>query len=507
MQSLKSYNFTLKRNQRDILYFLISIVAALTISSILLKSIVLLLALLGAVLLLYLYQKNNLSYFYLVLYGLMTCIPWGRTGLIVGRLGWGAPSGAIFGIRIEYTHILIIMFCFAVVIKLSLKEPKRLVNIPYIHYFIIFITVGIVSSFLGLSPREGISYFLKNISTPMLGGFLIAFWITNSEKAFITFTWGIMLLTSIISLYALYEFITQQNPMEMFVLKYIPISLLKTTETYDRIRTFTYQSSATLGNPILAGFVMMGGFILSAGYYIYYSLILKSRKSIIAGIFLTINFAGIFVTFSRSIFFATFIALSIFIFPYIKNIKRVILIFSSICLIAISLIYVNGVYHPHYDIFLRFDLEYILGSWSLKYRLSSYIATLNIIKDYPLFGTGFVNVFMDYHNISLPVLLASKTLDNTYLEILSYSGIVGFFFIIVLILKFGFEIIKSLKGLKSLKTYPILYALYCALGGMLIASLGFWSLAQLTSALTFWSFAGVLTSITLTDLKGRFERI
>lgn len=505
MPLLRNYNtLSPRRDLTGSISILAFVAAALIASWVLLNSTFLLLALLFIVVLLFLFLKDNLSYFYLVLYGLMICIPWGRTGQTQGQLGWGAPSGAIFNVRVEYTYILILLFLFSVAAREIFKERKRLTEIPNFLYFAIFIAIGVISALLGLNPEEGVLYVLKTVAVPMVGGFLLAFWITNSERSFKTLTWGIMLLTSIISIYAVYEFIANRNPMEMFVLEHLPVPPMETIDTYRQIKTLTYQANATLGNPILAGFVLMAGFILSAGYYVYYSLILRSKKSIIAAVLLVINFSGIGVTFSRGILFSAAIALFLFVLRYLKNIGRSILLIFSVVLVSIFLIQLGLVYYPRHEILIRFDPEHIMSSMSLAQRLNAYIATFDILRAYPLFGTGFVAVVP---SIFTPISSFLTTMDNTYLELLSFSGIIGFISFVLLLLKFGMGIRTSLKRLMNLKVYPVLYAMYIGVWGMLIASLGYWSMGQLTSSLTFWTFVGILASITLTDVKYRFTRI
>ena len=506
MSLLKNYNIRSKGYITDVIRLLAVVVVAYIVSKVILNTI-LFLVLISSVFFLYLFLKDNLSFFFLALYGLLIGIPWGRTGQSQGRLGWGSPSGAIFGIRIEYTHILILFFLFFIAIKIILKERERLIRVPNSQYFIIFVVIGTISAILGLNPEEGLSYFLKYVTIPMVSGFLMAFWVINSERSFKMLTWGIMLLTTLISLYALYEFITNKNPIEIFVLEHLPIAPNETIDAYKNIKSNTYQSNATLGNPILAAFVLMAGFMISAGYYIYYSQVQRSRKSIVVLFMLITNFSAIIVTFSRGVLFSSIIALFIFILPYMKNIRRVIFLISPILIIIVCFIQFGLVHYTQFDILSRFDPKYILTSESLEHRVNAYSATYHVLKSAPFFGSGFISTDKMINYIPATVLLYIKTLDNTFLEILSFSGIIGFICFILLLLKSISSIHCSLKKLKCLKTYPVLYAMYCSILGMLIASLEFWFLGQLTCSLTFWTFIGILTSITLTDIKYRFERL
>lgn len=209
----------------------------------------------------------------------------------------------------------------------------------------------------------------------------------------------------------------------------------------------------------------------------------KGKKNFIKIIPGFLILVSIIFSFSRSGWFSLFFVITIYFlkegsFKKIIENQIYILILVMLIILLFTLI-------PHLSIPLKnkFNIK-MFSSNSFEHRLKSYIATKNILKDYPLFGVGFGN----YPKVREKYMVEgmhrdTPTPDNMYLRFLCDTGIIGTGTFFVFIIYWMYQLWKK-------RDNPLVWVIFCGLIGFLInqlaADLMLWPATQFG----FWMLLG-----------------
>lgn len=192
-----------------------------------------------------------------------------------------------------------------------------------------------------------------------------------------------------------------------------------------------------------------------------------------------VTLVGIFLTFSRSAYLMLFV--SVFTFLILKRKLKWILTFAIVLVLSIFLLSKNV---P------QTEGTNLLRTASAESKIESIIKALTIFKGSPIFGVGF-NAYRyaqrDYGfvNEEKQLIHSAAGTDNSFLFILTTTGIIGFISFLFLIYK-----IINLSLTKS-SFSPVLFS---SVVGLLINSLFINSLFYIFIMLWIWILIGLTES-------------
>jgi O-antigen ligase len=237
----------------------------------------------------------------------------------------------------------------------------------------------------------------------------------------------------------------------------------------------TNRISSFFGDELILGSYLSRIFpILFAIFILNYSTI-KKKKIIAFFLLYTLVAILIFLSGERASFFF-FIFSSIFCLIFLKNFTKIILVALVISFLIISII-TNFDENYKNRMLLKTMNEIGLSNLSATNNLvlftpqheAHYRTAFNMFKDNPLIGVG-VKKFSKYcnnekymHNINA----CSTHPHNSYIQLLSETGLVGFSYLLLILFFFSFCIFKNLiyrlKGKYFFNDFEI-----CLLSGILI---------------------------------------
>jgi len=130
---------------------------------------------------------------------------------------------------------------------------------------------------------------------------------------------------------------------------------------------------------------------------------------------------------------------------------------------------------------------------------------VNFLRHNPLFGMGFANFEEMYYKITTPFIMQIPTMDNMFLAILSFTGILGLIsFASILLSLFG-KITIMLKKLAGSEFFLIYTSLFCGLIALLVSFMFYDAIGHLAVSFMFWSLAGI--GITVFEDPESFKNI
>ncbi len=252
---------------------------------------------------------------------------------------------------------------------------------------------------------------------------------------------------------------------------------------------------ATIGNPVALGIILI--MIFPFALIDVVNKDASHNKLLSIGLLLTI-LATLFITGSRGPWLGLITSLIVLNNFYwqaiIKNKKIVINLFLVIILIMAPVLY------------FLFDWNSLLQRLSLdnsiKQRLMYFSTAFDIIKDNPVFGTGFESfrlVYPEYRPIE-DVLIAGRDttptmVHNDYLQFALDNGILALLFFIAFVSSALFLIYKSIK--ENNKYRPFLIAVIASITGYLTQSLSGW--LETPSFFLFWFMLGLGVAVALSN--------
>lgn len=257
---------------------------------------------------------------------------------------------------------------------------------------------------------------------------------------------------------------------------------------------------STLGNPdFFAGYL-----VVFIPVNISCIFIVERKWRVFLGILTVIGIAFLFLTQSRAGFLGFFFSLLLFIFFVLrdaevkKEAKTWILSLTGVAVVVlIALSFKGGVTLNR----IRESLN--LKSTNIRFRILCYKSTLNILKDYPVTGTGtgtFYNVYPKYRVPEMkevfPFVETPRYAHNDFLQIGSEMGLVGLATLGWFLFVFFKKGIHILKELKELYWRWLAIGTMCALAGMLIQMVFDFPFYRPETTLYFWLMPAMLSVAT-----------
>jgi O-antigen ligase len=423
---------------------------------------------------------NRTDLLFLMLAGIILCIPWQKPS----PGGWGIPSANLFNIAVPFTFVVITFFIFLFILISLINKPEKLQQIPLFKPFISFFIVCLISSVLGLDANKSLWFLFFQFLIPAFCIFYGSYLACKDQKTLLHIILGLILLISLIALYAIFEFLIKSNPIEAFFAprfpaQWSPYSYVESIHKY-------YLVISTVGSSTFLGSVLIAGICLAGGYFLYAKTIFKkfiflcSVLICLIALGLTTNRGGILS-----------LMVTIFIFILLigrKEISKFLLylvlpsLFIAVCFIlAFAFTAVES----------RFILEDILAGHSTIHRITAYRLTLEFLKYNPLFGIGIGNFEEMQNRLITAFTLETPTMDNMFLAVLSYTGIIGLILFSILLLSLFKKLIVGLKRLVTSDIHPIFVSFFCALIGLLVSFCFYDAIGHVAVSFMFWSLAGI----------------
>jgi len=340
--------------------------------------------------------------------------------------------------------ILISVVLFLFILIETIKKKKLTLPPPYLScLFLGFYLINLISGFWSLNVANSLYESQK-----ILIGFLTIISILTlikTEKDELILIKSLILISIICASYALYEtaLILNQGSSDL------------------------YQIHSFFGHKNLFSSFLF----LSLTFPIYGYSSFTKRWKIISAISFIILLTLIFLLQNRTTYLATLISLSlVLIFYFKKLLTKKTQIFTVLLLCSISFLVViksNLINAPKFDLSSNSSVE------SINERTKIWNKTFQLIMDNPLLGVGSGNWQYNFSKYSVSDIenithnnVSFQKPHNDFLWILSETGILGFSFILLIIL---FLIKKSIPKILLDKNEKIVI-LFSFLTGLLIIS-------------------------------------
>ena len=312
-------------------------------------------------------------------------------------------------LAVSFIAINFIFYCF-------FDKNYKYFNNIYFKLFLLFNFFIWLITLLNLNNYE--SFF--NLKTPIFyfrfGFFSLAIWhlIENKKSFFINLYWSILLIFLILIVDSFFQFFFQEN-------------IIGLPKKGSRLSSF-------FGDELILGSYLSRMFPI----FLFLTIFINEKKKIYISLFtLILVEVLIFISGERSAFFYINLA-TLFFIILVKNFKKLkIIIFSS----SILLIILISVFNQSVS---NRMIKEPLNSFGLvnseriyvfsKLHETYYKTALNIFKDNPIKGVGVRNYrnFCSDKKYRVSGLSCSTHPHNTYMELLSETGILGFLFIFLI---------------------------------------------------------------------------
>lgn len=249
-----------------------------------------------------------------------------------------------------------------------------------------------------------------------------------------------------------------------------------------------YRASMMLGSSIAVSYYF--NMTLPICFYVFYESI-ENKWKIISALSIITNIIATFLFLSRAAVLCM-VLIIIFLLFFIKNnknkviLKTILLIFLMMSIILII---------KKYDL-SRLSLGFDKSESSIALRLTSGKLGLHIFSKYPILGSGMGRYFeRAYTNnyISVDGLIGLVDPHNMYVLILSETGLIGLFIILVMFLTLFIRFLNIKKRMLRQTACMVLFAfLFDAMGGShLFISMSF--------SILFWIYMGVFNNVYIRD--------
>jgi len=378
-----------------------------------------------------------------------------------------------------YAQTLIIVLLGLWMIGMLLKEELSIqrIPLPIILFFIALIISTVVSVSRGLSLRQ----FYQFLSYPLLYLLIVnALGGKISRKKEVTFIIAAIFFSAILVIaYGIYQHYIGLERMREFVRAHYDISTLH-PDFYRRIFYGREVFSTFLFAPALAAYL---GMILplALSFFIY----LSGWKRIFPAILFISGVFCLYLTFSfggwATSLFAIFLVLLVSLRKYRVHILSFIAIAAFLFLLPYTREFIPGAERVGRAM-----------AGSLEVRLDYWRATWEMIKDYPVFGSGLETFGSLYAQHKIPFAEETRMAHNNYLQVFSEMGALG----LISFLWLGMAFLKAGRRrlTESSKNYEKALILGCYAGiiTFLINSFGYFDLYIPGIATYVWIFAGVV---------------
>jgi O-antigen ligase len=323
--------------------------------------------------------------------------------------------------------VITILFLINTFKKKLFQYYKNLFFLVFILFYVYLVLNSLINNFNLDSIKISIFYFRYGI-------FSLAFWyILKKNKnvlQYLFYCFACCFIFLIIDGY--YQYFTSFN---LFGVK---------------IDVGTYRPSSLFGDELILGSYLsrLYGIFFALFIYLYNYIYDKNRFYILGVIFVLVE-TLIFLSGERASFFYINLS-SIFIIILIKDYKvfRIMIMVSAFILISfITLINDNAKLRIIDQTITQMNLDSNLQIKAFsRHHEDHYVSALRMFKDNKLLGVGVKNFrnFCDLDKYKINETSCATHPHNTYIQILTEIGIIGFLFIFSLLIFFVSNVIKHL---------------------------------------------------------------
>lgn len=295
--------------------------------------------------------------------------------------------------------------------------------------------------------------------------FFLLYWKSSDQKVFYPFLSILMWIGMGETLYGMFEFFSGHKYILHLNMEGIIDSV---TGTF--INRNAFAGYLLMVIPLSVGFLIsrgikQGGLLRSWRY----RMATLDGKSLLMGFSVIVMILGLFLSASRMGIVSLLLSFTLIIFlfrnPYRgERVSRSLILILSLAILWAAWIGLDAVIS-----------RFFTSSEDFKMRWKIWGDTFQIIKDYPLFGTGlgtFVHVFPLYRSFHIRGLVTHS--ENDFLQLLSEVGLLGIGCLVIL---FFFLFFKAFFGIRILSNKEP--ERYIAIGGLVgILALMFHSLVE-----------------------------
>jgi len=414
---------------------------------------------------------------------------------------------SIFFLPFTYALVLPFFFpvkvyevLFSIVVLLSVAEVIITLKIPakthYLYkYLILFFIVVLFStllSFYTLSNFTGLPDWATDRFAPVYGNLMellylafdilflifVANYVSRSEENFKKVLKVVLCSAVVAGLYGFYVFLSEMLGLSTL---YLP-----SPDNTRVVQPFIFMNriASTFREPnFYAGFLVCLIPITASLFLTENQYSIFSKK--FTGFLLIVLLVSLIFTFSTAGLVAVFFSFLFMYFLFLRFGRKLrptlFLLFLGILLIIVAL------RTDLYDLLFRiklFGTEDNYLTLSRKQRIETITYAIELFFRYPLLGIGLGNYSIYLYKILNVYTSFPYIVNNLYFEALCEHGIIGFFLLIVFLLKLLFYHLKMLRKVNKEQEKVVIIGLLSGLIGILVMFNAFPS-----HSLTFWWFA------------------
>lgn len=291
----------------------------------------------------------------------------------------------------------------------SFKYPKL-----YLFFLILFITAIIISGLFNLGPANSLEVLIIYLVFVSFGLFVP--YIVNSKEKLLIVLNAIVLTTIVLGIYGIYQFIFGAPMDEAWIDKEFATNV---TRIY-----------SAFGNPNVYGeYLVLVVPVIFALFHITDRKVLKFFYLLVLGL----GVGNVFLTLSRGSMLS--LAIAIFIIVVLKAHSY----FPAMVILGL----LGAAMLPE-SIIRRILSIFTGGDTSTSYRKSIYQASIDMLKDYYITGTG-LGQFKELYKVYSLSAAKSYHAHNTILMIFIEKGILGIVSFISMIIAWSRDIITTIK--------------------------------------------------------------
>ncbi len=368
------------------------------------------------------------------------------------------------GRNIFISEIILILIGLLFLFNLK-KGGVKIFYSKYLFFLNLYLIFSLIAVFFSVSPYNSLIIWIQNLGYAIL--FLCASQIKFRKQEINCLLKIFLAVIGALCLAGIYFYLTGgysrltstfwwPNPFAGYLLFALPISFYFFIKDNSRFKLL----SAPLLILILASFILTG----SRGAFL----------SIVISIFV-FSLLNIFMSSRRS--------LVIFLKKHCLSLLCIIILFTTLIFI------INAIKADSMAFAKRASDSQDALDVSSNIRIDYWKGTLEIFRDYPIFGSGlgsFSNVYPKYQENPIS---AGKYAHNWYLEILSEQGILVLIVFILFLSSIFMEFIKR----KNVALQPFDFALSIGLLAFLIHNAVDMGSHYPANMVLFWFFLGIIT--------------
>ncbi|OQA89702.1 MAG: D-glycero-beta-D-manno-heptose-1,7-bisphosphate 7-phosphatase [Elusimicrobia bacterium ADurb.Bin231] len=219
-----------------------------------------------------------------------------------------------------------------------------------------------------------------------------------------------------------------------------------------------------------------------------YAFLFCKTKRIFLYIFSSLIFAGIILSYVRMVWITCIFLISVILISEARQLKKVLLTFAGILIVFVA---VTAFLLPN-----RINILKRARNMTEPVRINMWKASVEIFKDYPIFGVGKKNIkgifSYKYKKLNLPSqYFMLSHLHNNFIHLLVERGIVGLLSFLYLVFAIFYFAIKRIRKSTRDEKFIITGCLF-AFFGFLISGLTEYSYGDSEIQMIIWLIAGIM---------------